>query len=610
MNIKNLRSFQRVAIGLLLIVSPCSSLLATTAANYAEMVAALTTMATDIAARHYAFKEEPSTALKLQCATSGLSLVNKGLFFHNNIAAKQDLGGWSFDSRDCYFNAALAARDTTKFAQHLYQLYTSLPEDVIADIGNVTPETLQAALDMQIAAEKTNQKKQKSKPHLKLDYLRKVVALPLLKGLSSFALACTQEYATSYSGQQARFTATAAHCFTNLLDEYSNLEQDSLLTRPLIAALLINALWLVGETSLYMGECGELQNYVVQNEKSKCHNADLRRLRCGHRACVDCLQDSIRQQLDSDPEDLDHVECNEPGCNHRLSRIDVQGACNNAPDIMQAYDIAKFNRPPEPAPKPPKPGDKPAPVEEEVKPLPIQAGKCTMYGCEDESGQVVVLGCGHAAQCLGCRRIQIRGAFHSVDGNLDQMQCFHKDCKHHLTRNEVAALTGKDGIEKDDDAKEEGCNLKDVLDKFDRAAQERAAEGIPPDAAEQAAIARHEIQVCPQCLRRSDLQGVADGCNYRTCECGQHFCFHCGIALENARIMRGFGVAVDAHGYHYEGYENPATGRLVGDGHCPLFYFNGQPRVDVRPRGLARPVAPFVFDDADDFGPPFLIREL
>lgn len=527
---------KHLALGLLLIATPCSSLVATTTGNYAEMTLTLIATVVDIAANYCALSKNKNTATKLKCATDGLNLLTRGLFFYNNVAAKEGLGGWNFDihfnDRDCQALTAITIRDTTKLAQHLYELYQSLPEEMSAELSdlNITPESLEADLNAQIT---TTENVQQEPSASAIEYARKVIILPALKGLTAFAVACTQNYATSYSGDQARYTATAAHCFANLLEEYSNLGPNSKLNTPLIIALLVNAVWLAGETNLYIDEQRDVRGIVRQNVEHCAHcnqDSNYKRLDCGHFRCTHCLRDGIIEQNGNNVADVDHVVCGNPGCNHHLNRQEVELVCGNDPEIMHAFDHAQFNRPPAAPPGGPIRIAAP-PAAGPIVPLLTRAGECIV--CHDADirvvDQVVILGCGHATQCTGCRRAELQGFFNGDRANLDHVPCHHAGCNHHLTRNEVRALLGRENLPAADG--QAARTPAEILQGFDLAAFDRAN----PQAAEldeemRALIARGEARICPGC--RNGVQRN-EGCNHMTCRCGVQFCYVCNARWGN-----------------------------------------------------------------------------
>jgi hypothetical protein len=513
-----------ILISLFISVFSFSPAHAISESNCVEAGFAVSAMVMDMVSNHYALQKNASKKAKiLQCVTKALSLSSKGMFFVNNIEAKRGVGGWN-GGRDCVAMGALTALDTKNLIQNLYDLSQGEPKDEDSLVGeeeNDENSTVQ-----------------------KLNYFRRVFLQPIFKGLTSFAVAMTQNYATSYSGDKARYTATAAHCFANVLEEYSNLPAESKLEEVVICALIANALWLAHEGKEYAAERAAIRGNERYNVCAGCNQEHaLNVLACNHAAgCANCLRLAVQAPA---AHNRNEVFCLDPACRHHgLNRHEVQKICGNDPETMREYDEAHFRNPNPQRPVPPvavpvpPPGpdeDDEAPEEEEeeepaivpapIIALPVEIGDC--LGCLDDAIEVKILACGHRG-CAGCLRGKIQADYANRGvGEFDHIKCLHgAECNAHMNRNEVRALVNDDAA---------------IVQAFDDAVRRRAL----PAPAEGGAIADGDIGLnrdqrlaagirrCPNCRLFIQRNG---GCNAVVCRnrnahgvvCHYEFCWACG----------------------------------------------------------------------------------
>ena len=357
-----------LAVGLS--VGTTSSVNAATRANYAEMATAVASMATDMAANHYALKGNAKAAAGLKSLTDGLSLGNKGLFFYNNIRAQDGLAAWEWDRRDSLVNGLIMGRDVTRLAQHLYefaQAFKDVDQQTINEASDLaeeilqSPEALAAAglapeeviattdtTSEQVDLEDEAQAEERHRQHDRVIYLQRVIVLPLFKGLSALAIACTQNYTTSFSSNQARFTATAAHALSRLIEEYVELKKGSWLKKPVVIAMAANLVWLAYEAHQYEIELvrqkGETRNGVCRicDEEQQ-----LQVLACNHAYCNRCMNRYVQTQFTNYRAQMDHTRCPHHQCLHHFTRNEIENAVQrNAQEqrIIQAFDAAAYER--------------------------------------------------------------------------------------------------------------------------------------------------------------------------------------------------------------------------------------------------------------------------
>ena len=502
-----------------------------TTANYAEMATAVASMAADMAANHYALKGNAKAAAGLKSLTDGLSLGNKGLFFYNNIRAQEGLAAWQWDRRDSVVNGLIMGRDVTRLGQHLYEFAqafkdvdqqtlneaSSLAEEILQSpealaAAGLAPEEVGATSDSdseQSDLEDDTQAEERHRQQDRVIYLQRVIVLPLFKGLSALAIACTQNYTTSFSSNQARFTATAAHAFSRLVEEYVELKKDSWLKKPVVIAMAANLVWLAYEAHQYELELarqkGETRNGVCE----QCHqNRPLRILGCGHaRRCADCLGAQVRGH---DVAQLHRIGCDALGCNHRMTRNEVAGVTGNNPALMRNYDEATYRQLYAGFEIRPAAARPPRPVAGPIQPTPRRAGQCNI--CLDgEEQQLQVLACNHA-YCNGCMNQHVQTQFTDNRAQMDHTRC--PECAHHFTRDEIG------------NAVQGNAQHQRIVQAFDDAAYERAnPQAAVLDPEMRAMIDRGEARICPQCRNGVQRNG---GCNHMTCRCGAAFCYVCG----------------------------------------------------------------------------------
>ena len=546
---------KKVALGIFLLINAIAPAFATTSANYTEMGAALATMAVDIAANHYAFNGNTKKANLFKCSTDVLSLTTKGLFFYNNVQAKtlSDID-WSIYTRDCQAHSILMARDVTKLAEHLY---TSVITEKNGRQEPVDFETLAAALALENLNETTgcavdgaqeivdpaNAPEQDSRT---LEYARKVILLPALKGLTALAVACTQGYATSYASDHARFTATAAHCFAQLLEEHSNLDQDSAMNNPLLFALCLNAAWIIFEGNQYKIEQNNIQGQTRQGHCPQCGQAgSLKVLGCAHAYCTNCLNRHVQAGIDNNPTQLHQLKCPHVRCNHdgAMTRNEVIDVMQNAPQAVQAFDLAAFNDAPQPfRPRPFVPlsaeakNNFRAPAGRHGEP----ARACELCGADDD---VRMLGCNHM-YCVDCMQGTMRAQFNDNGPDFCATRCPHVEgcrnarCEHCFTRDEVACFSAPLSTP---DAPNVSAmpGEQAMLERYDQAVHDkamnaaRAARTATKQRAKMLAMMRltdPTLKPCPVC---GAAVSKTMACDHMTCRCGANFCYQCGANYRN-----------------------------------------------------------------------------
>lgn len=353
---------KRLIFGLLLLQTS-TSLHAAAPGNYTEMGLALATIPVDIAANRNALKGNDRRAAFLHLIADTLSLANKSCFFYNNLQAQVAAGQRSLASRDLLVNGTLAAIDAKNFLKHFKQFISSkskstdnfLDDDLLDD----DLEFEENELDKLDKIDQIDKKKIS-----RLAYTWKVVALPSLKGLSAFALACSQEGATNYSNVYARNLTTAAHSFIKLLSEYSALEVSSGYKTLLSAALMVNATWLVYEAKQYYSrpvlvpqapvepapvpqapaqpEVPYVPMPKVQGDCPVCFgNEELDQLHCGHSCCRECRREQLETAYNERGVRLfNQVQCTDPNCQEIISRDELREITGENRDMIRAYDEA------------------------------------------------------------------------------------------------------------------------------------------------------------------------------------------------------------------------------------------------------------------------------
>jgi hypothetical protein len=323
-------------ISFLISINPSTSVSAVEVANYAEMTAAIATMIVDMAANHYALQQNQAKATNLLKGVTGiLSLTNRGLFTYNSIKSQEDLSFSPWRTRDNFVNGALTALDIAKLSQ---LIYTLTPQGIMA-------AREQAKKTADLAIETLAQ----DPLDAKIDYLRRVFVQPMLTGLSAFAVACTQNYVTSYSSDKARYTAMATHSLATLIEYYGNLEPGSKQEELVILAMVANAFWLIHEGRGYAAELAvpdmptNIGNCGICMEE----NVPLKGLGCGNHAyCQGCLRGQLQAQYEGARAQMDQIRCPEcaAGAPHHFTRHEIKNITGNDPQFMRAYDVAVFDR--------------------------------------------------------------------------------------------------------------------------------------------------------------------------------------------------------------------------------------------------------------------------
>jgi hypothetical protein len=527
-SISSIKKFcMSLLISLFISSNPSISVSATEFANFAEVTAAFVTMGMDMAANHYALQKNSSQdALMLKCVTDALSLSTKGLYFYNNITAKTRFGNnahWNWTERDCVTHGALAALNIKDLALHIYEL-TQQKKPVIVDVS-VGEENEEDALGRN------------------LNYFRRVILQPILKGLTAAAVGCTQNYATSYSGDRARYTASAAHSFANLLEQYSNLTPGSKLEEVAILALILNGLWLGHEGKEYAAHLRNVRGATQHGACPSCsEETELNILGCAHSYCKACLRNAVNAH---DHANLNGMFCPHEECERHLSRNEIENITGNSPDAMLHYDTAAHNNP---NPNPVRP-------EPDIVDLPTRQGVCGICFMEEE---VQVLECNHT-YCNECIKGFVRNRFTDHRPQLNATQCPHVEgargnvrCAHYLTRNEIGAIMI--------DPEEPGANeilRAAVLQAYDQnKAAQRNGRMVPDNEFARLALierrkaageARIHIRGANGRFCGAVIERIA-GCNTMHCPmCATEFCWICQSVQErhihpahpNCPVVRG-----------------------------------------------------------------------
>jgi hypothetical protein len=546
------KACKNIALGIFLLANAIVPVSPTTGANYAEMGAALATMAVDIAANHYAFNGNTKKANFFKCSTDVLSLTTKGLFFYNNVQGKtlSDID-WSIYSRDCQANSILMVRDVTKLAEHLY---TSVITEKNGPQEPVDFETLTATLALENFNQTTvraiddtqknpNQADAPAQDSRTLEYARKVILLPALKGLTALAVACTQTYATAYSTDHARFTATAAHCFAQLLEEYNNLDKDSTMSNPLLFALCLNAAWIAYEANQYKIEQNNIQGQTRQGYCPQCGEpGSLKVLDCTHAYCTNCLNRHVQQEIDNNPTQLHMLKCPHVGCNHAdgmMTRNEVIDVMHNAPQAVHAFDLAAFNDAPEPF----RPGPFVPLRDAEKNNFRAPANQaCQLCYSEDD---VRILGCNHL-YCIDCLQRLMRTQFNDHGPDFDATRCPHVEgsrntrCNHCFTRDEVACFSSPVSTPAAPNVLAMPGEQA-MLERYDQAVHDKAVNAARAlrTGTKQRAKVLAMMRLTDPTLKPCPVCGAAVSktmaCDHMHCRCGADFCYQCGANYRDGR---------------------------------------------------------------------------
>jgi|GEM_PF-2088232 len=381
------RNFCTKLLATLLLLQSLSPLQATTTGNYTEMGLALATIPFDIAANKHILAENTKKAALYGLAADSLSFLGRVLYVHNNLEAQYLMGRMQLDSRDMLVNFSIALLDIKNIFKNMRILLPArkkpaVEQDATDDlldfdfddeasdsaINHITVDNLldfdfdqdDLALN-EILDEAQEVTEVENKELSRLVQAWRVVALPSLKGLTAFALACAQYEATPsdrFSRREARTMLTAAHSLTKLLAEYSALKAKSGYTKLLSAALIINATWLTYEIHNFTQTMpAPFRMPTYDGECTVClEDGQLERLACGHSFCRGCFTQAIQVRYNNrgvDP--LNRMPCLHAGCQEIISRDEIAFLTNENDSIfsflkgptLTAYDEAQaqFGRP-------------------------------------------------------------------------------------------------------------------------------------------------------------------------------------------------------------------------------------------------------------------------
>ena len=357
-----LRIGKRLIIGLLFFQS-LSQLQAATTSNYAEMSLALAAIPFDMAAQNHTLAKNTKKAALYHLTANSLSILNKMFYFYNNIAAQSLNGRINLVNKDIVINCSITLLDLKNLYKH-FRVLVPAPKKVAAvqttsdlldfdfDEDELIPEEILDENETEILDE--TEVTEEDVELSKLIKTWRIVALPSLKGLTAFALACAQNNATvydAYSRAQTRNMLTSAHSLTKLLGEYSALELNSGYTKFLIAAIMLNATWLAYEVKQYIATMPEpFRMPTSRGECEICFNDDtqLEHLRCGHAYCRDCLAGLIDTRYNErGVTPLNATLCPHDNCREVISRDEMAAITNHNTAILNAYDEAQtqFGKP-------------------------------------------------------------------------------------------------------------------------------------------------------------------------------------------------------------------------------------------------------------------------
>lgn len=301
-----------------------------------EMGLALSIIPLEIAANKLDIEDSPKIASAMHMLVDSISLTNKAFFFYNNIIAQENRNGeFSFKSRDMIVNGALVFLDIKDLFKHLGKIIPSFKNTKIEDdIDFYVPEFDDEELTKITGSQEIS----------KLFQAWRIYILPCMRGLTAFALACSQQYATAYASPEALNLATASHSFVRLLTEQAALDVDPTYKKIIYIALAINAVWLLKEIQIYYHSLPAPMERVIGNCPI-CMNDDIElvRLHCGHTQCMECLRDQINVAFDKRGVDaFNKIPCSysHTGCTGVLSRSEIAEVTNNRIDALKAYDEA------------------------------------------------------------------------------------------------------------------------------------------------------------------------------------------------------------------------------------------------------------------------------
>lgn len=350
---------RKLIVGLL-ILQNLFTLQAATPTHYAEMSLALATIPFDIAAQKHTLAKNTKKAALYHMAADSLSIANKMLYLHNNINAQQINGRINLVNRDILVNCSIALLDLKNLFKN-FRIIVPAPKkakpvvtedlldfnfdedtDDLLDFDFEQDEPVQEEILDEVEETEAEVTEEKISRLVKT---WRTVALPSLKGLTAFALACAQNHATpyeNYSRAQARNMLTAAHSLTKLLAEYSALESGAGYPKLLIAAMMVNTTWLAYEIKRYIETMPE--PFRMQTSQGHCEvciedDVELNHLRCGHGYCRDCLAGVINERRGELR--FNRISCPHQGCQEVISRDEMAIIMNNDRTIMTAYDEAQ-----------------------------------------------------------------------------------------------------------------------------------------------------------------------------------------------------------------------------------------------------------------------------
>jgi hypothetical protein len=311
-----------------------------TVTNYGEIITALATLPIEIAARTCDTEEGSTTASVLHLTATTLNISNKVFSLYNNIQAQNIKGNLTWKNKECIVQSSFLIRDLTKFYTHCTALIhgktpandlETKEEDDDFDL-DVLP-----SMDEKIAQEIST-----------LAHAWRRVGIPTLKSLTALAVACTQDYATRYSGQEAHSVALASCSLVRLLDEYNELRPNSSYKEIVAALLFINVAWLVYEIKNYN------KQPKMQHQNGNCamcseDDQDLLQLHCGHRFCKTCLTRYVGVQYTDRGPQFDRTPCPhvgppQPGapaglpCRQHLTRNEIKEITDNDFEKLKRFD--------------------------------------------------------------------------------------------------------------------------------------------------------------------------------------------------------------------------------------------------------------------------------
>lgn len=314
------------------------SIEAATTSHTAEIGFALATIPFDIAAQTCQTNNNPKKAALLAALADITSLAGRSLSVHNNIEAQKMRGDWSM-KKDLFINGVFALRDLTKLYTHFKKAFGN-PADLV-DLPDQPTDPAVSDEELDVDDEKLPLEEITRFENILRTYL-----LPSMKGLAAFALAYTQDYATTYSNEQTRYVATATYSLIRLVEEYKSLKQDSPQQKNLITLIIANILWLAYEIKQYtLNRPATMPTLNGNCPVCGGENIQLNRLRCGHTCCRDCLQQQVNVAFMNDRSTFDHIKC--PciqHCPHMINRNEIEELTGNDPRNMKAFDSAASER--------------------------------------------------------------------------------------------------------------------------------------------------------------------------------------------------------------------------------------------------------------------------